>query len=530
MKNARLCVAIVLMCIICPILIGYAMPADQVERTQYSVDSTSNISSGLYNSDIPAYSNYNDTFNNMFAFSVSYTNLSSMLLSETEETTTTVGGWPALGESTHQTVTLSGTTIDYEDLSSHIEQGAVFATYNGSGTAFFSNGEYTATGLAIFPTTQQMYLYNIGQVPNRVPVINVTGQTLTVTSTGPFDTTFGLDSYVQAEDSSGNPLYAVPSSGVQIPNTYSQGWSNTFVNGSIRVIVKCDESATLNFYRTSTDYDSLSISVSGGDLNVSMDGIDHNLGSTSVYPYVLVEYDSKNGMLNVSGLSGMTSFTDDYSDKIGNSTDYTIDEGSFYMFTIRGSGSYYVASASIQSGVTNAMKDVTLTPRDYYPDGAWALSFRGVAIYGDSITLTGNGRSIELDIQDGRVQANDALGIVGDLPVSGLVIQRVFNDYDGSPVVTLNGQAINMDVDSITFDGTWVPALYLSHLSASTYNEYSWLPGNFGLDQTGFCMAGIMTAFCMFLAVALYGRVSGEKTALALIVSAICGAVFIILM
>lgn len=525
MKNAKLSVAIVMMCIVCPIILGYAMPAEETEITDYDVGKTISVSGGMNNTSIPAYGPYSGVLNNMFSIN---TYMGQYMLASSVETTTAVGAWPSVEYDSSKAVSITGPTVTYSDLIGNITEGTAFAVYTSAGIAFTYNGQ-NYSHLAIFPSTQQMYLYNTNV--QSIPMVNVTGQTLGTNPNG--ITGYSLYMFTQKVDSSGNLLYSKLSSGATISSHQTQLWANTYENSVVNMIVKCEDEITFGIpkYGLTTGTTTLSLTVEDGSIYAAIGDTNHKIGSASAYPYVLIVFDATNDTVEVSGLTGMTSFTDDYTASIGYSNSFDVEfNGGIGYIQLTGDGAYYVPSVTCVSGSTDAMKDATLIPTDYLVVDYWAMSIRGTAIYGDSITLSdGNGHTAKLKVVDGRIQPVESLGLNQEIPVLGLTIEQYTNN-NGETETTLNGIVLDMNVSSITFDGTWNTALYLSELNPTTHMEYSWMPGNFGLDQTGFCMAGMISAFCMFLAVALYGRVSGEKTAIALIVSGICGAVFLILM
>ena len=538
MNSKATCVTIVMMCIICPMLIGYAMPADYEQKIALETERTTNISSSLENDSIPAYTTTTGVQNNMYLYNPegnSPLDYGPTVVSETVGSTTTAGTWAL----SHESETSGTMTVEVGKPISGIVSAVgdpyyvIYSTID-SGDYFLVNGE-RYTQYISFADSGQEYVLSA----DRESIKNVTGSTI-IAATDRSVTEYQINQYVRIydEDGSGNRLYADPSTGVQIPDGTTM-WFNGTDNAGAQFVFKIGHTPGSGINNSilqlnSGNLGSLMVNVQWNPsrgVSVSDETFKGYLGD---YDYVLVDISVSDKTVTVTGLVGMKNHTDDVEDKEANSI--TVDwepTGSFegITFTVSGEGySYYCRSTSSLAGETTVMDDQTLTPSSYYPDDHWSFQVTSVGIYGDSLTFTpASGSPVTVNVEDGYIQPNEALGIVDPIRMLGLTVTYA-PDEDGVMHTTLNGVQLDYEIKSVTFNGVWKTSIMLSQVKESNYNEYSWSPGNFGLDIQGFSTAGLMTAVGMFIAASLWGRRSGEKSMLALITSAICGGVYLMLM
>lgn len=547
-SSGKLCTAIVLLCVVVPILVGYVMPQDYDTLTGYETEKTSDISSGLNNADVPAWDDYTGLRNNQFLFMGT-----GMYLADTVESTTSVGNW-ALVETTaayppqNMSVSPSTENLVYQiaafvsalgqaaEVNDGDKIGMGLATMTGNNKFVYNGVQYES--MFVLPGTIQtdknvagymVFLYD-DQMQN--PVVNVTNEKVTVLEEG----TISVTGYKQRVDSQDRPLYADTASGIDpFQRGTSAFWANGYDNQSLEMLISLGGTTAIEMMVGGNTF---TISVNSEGMVVIQDHTDGKpittaiLGSKTAYPYILLSLDSISDTIVFTGLSGMESFADSYQDKMGNSVTLDMDLDPINTITfVRSTGdgfAYLVRNAVVQYGTIHAMQDATLTPSDYLPDNLWVVGFRSIAVYGDSITITdvAGGQTV-LQVKDGRIQPNESLGLTEEIPMMGLVIQRI-PDSSGAIRTSINGVSLPINIQSITFDGTWVMSVSLADVDSYEYKDYSWNAGGFGLTAEGFCSVGIITAFLSFIGISLYGQRSGTRMGLALFVSAIIGLVYLI--
>ena len=540
MNNTRIAVAIVLMCVICPIIAGYLMPADSADRTGYETGVTTNISTSMENDSIPAFGTYSGMDNNMFAYRGSAT-----IFARTVEQTTTAGAWPYyIGAVGVQTLLGAGPL----DISTQAPKEGIKAYSVLDSSYFIVTGDESHYDEVHIMSNGQVYVVS----SEGYTIINVTGKEVTFVPESGDSAYVAMTDTVQGNSSKGL-LYSDLSSGVQIEEGSSingyQLWTNGRLNDGITMIVKLwqEEDASpsddLNLVAHISDDNA-----EGGGLDITIlpDGTievgseafgqsKETLGNVSSYGYIMVEINARDGTATYTGLMGMSDFTDTTKGKEGNSV--TVEQSfiseTFTTLAFKETNcdaAYYVVSTNSNVGSTQVMNNALFNPDDYYPDKYWMLNIGSVGIYGDSLTVkTTDGDMYTLQVQNGRIQPHEGIGLASEIPVLDLTIIRA-PGANGDVYTTFNGTDIGLDVSTLKFDGSWEANLYLTSLETYNYNEYTWLPGNFGLDQNGFCLVGIMTSLAMFIAASLYGRRSGTKMGIALLVSGLCALVFFVMM
>lgn len=542
-NNAALCAAVVIMCIVAPLGVAYLYPTDSSDVTDYTVAKTTDISSGLYNSEIPAYGYYSGTLNNMFQMN------GDDLIADPVNTTTTVGSWPYITESDRKTYDISefggsGAILTYADFAAHADPDAYMTTFiMGVNVVGAETEDAWHDHVTIYPATKQMYLW-MGDGGHFTDLVNATSLEVKFAPLIPSSTLVVQLTYTQATTTDGKPLYVDASGGVLIPKGANVCWSNTFDNSKVTFVVPAKDSIAIKYtLGTSGSYAALlrymGVVVESGEIYVQDGASDYTqkekIGSSSVYDHLLFEYvydEHETVTITVTGLTGLTSISGDYTDKMGSSATFRLPAITYPLKAIQfyctEDSAYYVHSAYVKSGTTKVMSDATVSPTDYYPDSLWSLRLSNTAIYGDNITVYTKNGAYTSWVNDGKI---DLCGL-SNVPLRGMTIEN-YTDADGNPVTKINGVALAEEYSgwtSIKLGGTWNLGLYLSDLDATTHKEYSWTAGGFGLDITGFALVGIATAALSFLAVGLWGQRSGQKVILALLTAAMCGVVYFLML
>ena len=546
MNNAALCATIVIVCIIAPMGVAYLYPSDSSDVTDYTVAKTTDISSNLYNSEIPAYGYYSGILNSMFQVN------SDGYLAEPVKTTTTIGEFPALdktsGARSISTSALGsdGDTLTYQDFLKHTDSSVFMTVFNVDVSYKVSaSTSYVYHAVMIYPSSNQMYICNNNGI------VNATSSTVTLFTLLMADT-ISIDEYTQ-RTYDGKPLYADLSGGIQVSHDGGDLWCNTFKNSKVTLLVPLQNeyhkdkiafdsgpysshSATHTYivYVTVSAFGDIFLQESSGTQGVV------NFGSASVYDHLLFEYeyDGKNtANVTVTGISGLSRINGDYSTLKGNSVTFT-DTGSvgplrsIDFSEAGGVSAYYISSAYVNSGTTKVMEDVTVSPIDYYPDGNWSLRLGSTAIYGDTISFqTRNGETLTASVANGKISI-DGLSEFSNISLLGMTVEN-HADPEGKYTTKVNGVVLPdryAGLTSVEFSGDWSMAVYLSDLDTTTHKEYSWTAGGFGLDTKGFALVGIATAALAFIGVGLWGQRSGQKVILAMLTASMCGVVYFLML
>lgn len=546
MNNAALSAAIVIMCIVAPMGVAYLYPSDSSDVTDYTVAKTTDISSSLYNSEIPAYGYYSGTINNMFQIN------SDGFLAEPVKTTTTIGEFPALDKvSDARTISVStlgndGDELTYYDFLKYTDSSVFMTVFNVDVIYKVSaSTSYVYHAVLIYPSSNQMYVCNNNEI------VNATSSTLTLFTLLMSDT-ISIDEYSQRTEG-GKPLYADLSGGIQISHDGSSIWCNTFRNSKVTVLVPLQNEYHKDQIRFGAGPDSnpsvshiyiVYVTVSAlGDIflqeSTASQGL-VNFGSASVYDHLLFEYEYDEGHVanvTITGISGLSRLNGDYSTLKGNSVTFTDTESPGPLKTIDfsyagGIPAYYIASAYVNSGTTKVMSDATVTPSDYYPDSNWTVRLGSTAIYGDVVTFhTRNGESLPASVENGKISLT-GLSEFSNISLLGMTVENRTNTGGGYTTM-INGVALPdryAGLTSIEFSGVWSMNVYLSDLDATTHKEYVWTAGGFGLDMKGFALAGLATAVLSFIGVGLWGQRSGQKVILAMLTATMCGVVYLLML
>lgn len=545
MNNAALSAVIVIVCIVAPMGVAYLYPSDSSDVTDYTVAKTTDISSNLYNSEIPAYGYYSGVLNNMFQTH------SDTLLAEPVNTTTNIGTYPVVdkisGEKSISTISLGkpNARLGYADFAQFVDTSVFMTDFNVN--VFYKVDDRTSyifSNVVIYPSTHQMYVYNLNEV------VNVTSTTVGLVHTSD---TVAIDEY-QQRTYDGKPLYADMSGGILIPSLSYATWTNSFQNSKVTMVFpvsnkEFDADLVLEFRMgekissSSTTIFKVNVTVlSTGDIYVHGEGSSSpvgKVGSTSVYDHLLVEfeYDGKNTAdVTVTGISGLSRMDGDYSGLTGNGVTVETTSGGplrgVRMGYTGGDSAYYVSSAYVKSGTTKVMSDATVTPSDYYPDSNWTVRLGSTAIYGDTVTFyTRNGESLSAPVENGKISLA-GLSEFTSISLLGMTVENRA-DTEGNYTTLINGVALPEQyagLTSIEFSGDWSMNVYLSDLDATTHKEYLWTAGGFGLDTKGFALAGLATAVLAFIGVGLWGQRSGQKVIIAMLTASMCGVVYLLML
>lgn len=545
--NTKYCAIVVFLCVVIPVMAGmFVWPTSDTEETTWtaSEDRQMNITESVKTSLAPTVTAYNGVNNNIFLLGEN-----GSYRTEPASTTTTPSAYPNVVESSYTSVT-----------SSDIAYGVHEVTLDSLRTTLETIAENDGKDLS------RVYMMKWGGATNSALGVIYEGQHYNALLLYPNGNAFVLeyspyfddkmipvieqDLMYSLQDDSLLTYYDAPAgtyADVSKGYTYTGAdaddeayWVNGYVNHTATFLVHNEGLSSMGFAINGESY-ALTWRYSNNLQAVGPDDSTH-LGSASVYDYALVLIDADRGKVIIYGLMGMTSFTDPYTDHLGNNVVYDYGGGTFTSVTIYGNTfTYFVAGASVENGTELAIVDAVVEPKDYYFDNEWAFVIKNPSVMGDSLSFTNypsgapNVTWTKYPITSGKI----AVTFEGDdepteVAVRNIVIAHIETADPDYPNVTINqtyinGRLLAGNIEQIRMDGVWDANVYVTDLDWTSVTHYSWDSTVFGLDMTSFCAVGLLTAIGCFLFFGFVMRREGSEV-LAMMVSAGCGLVYLVLM
>lgn len=189
-------------------------------------------------------------------------------------------------------------------------------------------------------------------------------------------------------------------------------------------------------------------------------------------------------------------------------------------------GNYYedvrlrVDSAQIVAGTFPSTKDYTLNMNALFPSKSYSVRVHSIGVYGDSLTLAG----VSLPVTNGTVTVNDRT-----IALRGADISCIDRDGDGIYVTSIGTEEVGTTTGpgSIYLEGEWSLTATAYMLEEVTSTQLRWQPGEFGFDETGFVVVGLIACLGAFVGLGMYGRRSGAKVGILML---ICGGAAMVLL
>lgn len=189
-------------------------------------------------------------------------------------------------------------------------------------------------------------------------------------------------------------------------------------------------------------------------------------------------------------------------------------------------GNYYedvrlrVDSAQIVAGTFPSTKDYTLNMNALFPSKSYSVRVHSIGVYGDSLTLAG----VSLPVTNGTVTVNDRT-----IALRGADISCIDRDGDGIYVTSIGTEEVGTTTGpgSIYLEGEWSLTATAYMLEEVTSTQLRWQPGEFGFDETGFVIVGLIACLGAFIGLGMYGKRSGAKVGVLMLV---CGGAAIVLL
>lgn len=547
MNSTALAAIVVAVCVICPLGVGFLWPTGEMTEIGYTTEGNMDVTQALNNDTAPVEYAYTSYMNNMFYWldastpdSPGYyeTGLDYM------ETTTVPNSYPVADFAEMGDYGYTGDPVNLD--------GGTWTNYAFLQVFALNGAEFTVGGqhvdcLLLFPGSGVGYGMK-GYWSGHYDVIQVPGNKFTVTTITPGQDTMRIYKYTQATDSDGNKLYVEMKDGLQLMD--GTVWMNGETNSRATLIVDpYSSSYTITAGDVgSGDTATVYIDNTSGTIMASVNGLDwKSIGSRSVYPKVMIEFDSTDDQVVVTGLMNMDGYSGYTPSKRGNSVSFDVSFGAFkniQFFNPAGVvGIVYMTS--ILTDPIEVMNDATLRFADFYPDNLLSMNMKNISMYGDSMSfiLDRNGvtETVTLAVQDGFLTNVPFFGEDGDtyedVSLRNLVVALI-PDTDGqSSHVMINGKLADIgtyhgtvqttDSFEIQFDGIWKAAISIQDVVPYEYSSYTWAVGNFGVSASGFCTIGMLAAVLMTVASALYARSNEMSAVIPLITSIGCAGVYL---
>lgn len=530
MNDGKLCGLVVLICVICPILVGYAWPVGTMDGIAYETGDPSDITQDSYNAKLPVFVPYNDPYNNNQNVFYDY------LFNNFPEVTTGNQGpvWTTYSPDLHYDAVRTDNSGFYEisDVGTwkNWQSGVVavvFPLWDWNEIDMDDSGN-VAELVVYYPQTDKMFFRHLNTAEFQ-PV-----ESHRLWFSGSVNTNYNL--YYLEYYNEG--VYAELSYGMQVPEDESS-WFNGYLNKGANIIfsTELDNQSIRVKVIDHLEVNDTSIYIRTVNGRIMMHLVQNgttyynqDLGENSVYDKVLLTIDYDSGTIALSGLRGMTSYIGDYNAAIRQTI--TADWRNpviFRSFSIYSSSdtTWYVADTLAGIAETDGSKNYQIDLRQYAASGSCQLNIRGVLQHSDRITFIINGQSFNGSIDKGILTVTGTNGTITE-PINNLLVGLIGNAF------YINGQVLTSEASitqaRIFFVGDWKMSLYYYPVTETTVKEFSWLPGGFGLDAMGFCSVGLITSVGSALGLGLYGRRSGIRVGLVTLTAMFCAGAYLIFM
>ena len=538
----KMCVLVVLACILGPIAAGYLLPSgESVEKTGYTESNPVNITQDLYNGTVPYPVTYSGIKNN--AFIIGANNFAQPIYIDTG---------PA--------------------------KGAV-KTYNSTAgsTDTLATGwtQYTipADRFTNVPTNQLMILSVVGSNPggilaNNAPVdgsLYYEGGSTIVRDGGHNEYDLSATTFVASLRTGANlnvsyyqqTGWANPNMGFSLSTGTTYHWTNYLENKTIDFVFKFQDGGQIWFddlygsrdieLRISQSYDNIYAAIPYVDIPNTYH--EKNIGK---FDEALLRLDFSELHKVKVLMSGLT-----YSEQVNapiegrivnlkelwtidiaeNHEDYAHDwRADLYL-----AGNYdatindlypqiYVADTTYNGGSYSIIKDNTVNPAWYFPLENCSAELRSISQYGDSITLPGAANA-NLPVTGGYVTVTGTENgetVSKEVKLRELTLLAVYDSENRSYACYVDGILLGQtNTPAIVLNGAWILTAYVYKTEAYTYTTLEWDMGTFNLDATGFCLVGLLCSFVAFVGLGLWGRRSGGKVAALAFVALLCAFVYL---
>lgn len=524
---------VILACILGPIAAGYLLPSgESEEKTGYTESNPVNISQDLYNNTEPYSATYTGYANNSNWYS-SPNNLHPMQYVSISDTYGSIRAFPATYTYITHTSAQSA-TLTWDNFFKNFGAGTKVVIVADENTTINVNGQRELNNLEYLGGDSYITAW-LTQYPAKSITVDINSNT-------------GVRYY--RYDLIG---YADPAAGAYVTNGQ---WRNFLQNESIDFVFR-DAGSGYNIYIGGFNGPNQRINLyrSGAEVTATFNTQEdsesdwetaHTL-TIGNYRDVLLRFtiaDSGAVTVELSGLSYAASIGENVQNRIVNLMELATVEPAenwdmpyrqfVQIFTTADQYNraiVYCDSVTYTAGSYSVMLNSSLNPALYFPAPlSCSAELRSISQYGDSITLPGAANT-NLPITGGNVTitgTENGETVTKEVKLRELTVLAVY-DADTQLYscyidnILLGQQA----APTITLNGAWLLSAYVYKTEAYTYTTLEWDLGTFNLDQTGFCLVGLLCSFVAFVGLGLWGRRSGGKVAALAFVALLCAFVYL---
>lgn len=208
---------------------------------------------------------------------------------------------------------------------------------------------------------------------------------------------------------------------------------------------------------------------------------------------------------------------------IGVSADPTTIEFSGLEISDNGDHRFRMDYATQRNNYFNVIRDVTYDPDSIIQDdtASYRLTIPYSEIIGTSITWGG----VTFPVTNGSITVGGS-----NVSIDKLRLESIYED--GQRTNLINGVKISTGDNSVSFNGIWSSAIYQSKLTLHEWTENQWVAGGFawnGVDES-FALIGLLTCGAVFVGLGMYGRRSGAKVGTLMLICGGAALVFLALL
>lgn len=498
MGVGKLCGMAVIVVLVIPILIGMVWPDGTEEVDIWEVNPGMDITGDLSNRPIPIWDTYTGPLNNLSFYDY---NSNKIIFPAARDTTDVPNAYPvsSIESSSFET------SVTIEDLATSGKARFILTAPGNGLTITDDSGAYHFGDY--WPATNTLILYQ-NTATETVPVKTMTPKMTDVISGSLTINTYAAPTeYVNAAEGLISPA---------TPGFWINGMQNSYVDIWVRML----HTPSARFY-----VDLLQITWDANDgISITDDSTTAVLGS--VYEYISIRLYS-DGKATVTGLIGVDNFLDrSYTE--GNSIEF-LSSGHLDSIPMLGTYSdWWVFSTISTIGSTTGINNSDFSPEAYYGTHSWQVQLINPSTFGTDLQIAIGGSSVDYPITSGSIEITNVDTLetskanIRDMRILSLVSNGTQTIYiNGIPVMEETAAAA-----TITLGGNWLVSVVVSKVIQSTSTQYTWDIGSFGLDQTSFCVIGMLSCVAVMIIGSLWGRRNGESVLTLSVTMIICGIAF----
>lgn len=181
---------------------------------------------------------------------------------------------------------------------------------------------------------------------------------------------------------------------------------------------------------------------------------------------------------------------------------------------------YRVDYASVRSVSYPAITDNQYDPQFLLNDSgaSYRISITNADVIGSSLEFGGNTYAIT----DGKISVGSK-----SVDVNGIRLDSIYDN--GIRSNRINGTEVSTGPTTVTFGGTWSAVVTQSDLNYETWTEYEWQAGEWAFNGIGsdFAIVGLLTCGAVFVGLGMYGRRSGAKVGMLMLITGCAAFIFL---